>query len=208
MDVLRQLKKRIIDLSYEHNLSHIGSCLTAVEPLYEIYSTKAARDIVVLSEGHAGLALYVILEHFEGRDAVFLLKKYGVHPDRDIENGIHCSAGSLGHGLGIAVGMAIADDSRVVHCLISDGESAEGSIWESLNVIDEFKIKNIVVHVNINGWSAYKKVDVVRLTQMLSAHAPDNLQFHFTDVEQQPFLIGNEAHYKIMSTADYAQAIR
>ncbi len=70
-----------------------------------------------------------------------------------------CSTGSLGLGITIALGRAVANPNRKVWVMISDGESAEGSIWESLKTIEEHNIKNIEVYVNINGLCAYKEVD-------------------------------------------------
>src|SRR5581483_4634993 len=151
---MTKLKKRILDISYKHKLSHIGSCLTAVDIIEEIYKTKKEEDIFVLSCGHAGLALYVILENIYGLDAEELFKKHGVHPNKCIEDKIYCSSGSLGHGLPIAIGMALANKERKIYCLISDGELAEGSIWESLRFINEQQINNIEIYVNINGYSA------------------------------------------------------
>ena len=63
-------------------------------------------------------------------------------------------------GLPIALGRALANPSRKVWVLISDGEAAEGSVWESLKTIEELDIKNIEVYVNINGLCAYKEVDI------------------------------------------------
>ena len=107
------------------------------EIIDEIYKSKNEEDIFILSSGHAALALYVILEKYEGKDAEELFLKHGGHPHRDEENGIYCSTGSLGLGITVAVGRALADKNRKVHVLISDGESAEGSVWEALRFIKE-----------------------------------------------------------------------
>ena len=73
-------------------------------------------------------ALYVVLEKYFGIDAEELLEKHGHHPHRDELNKLHCSTGSLGQGITVAVGRAIANPNRDVYCLISDGECAEGSV--------------------------------------------------------------------------------
>ena len=90
------LKKRILEIAYKHKLSHLGSYLSAVGIVDEIYKTKGADDIFILSSGHAALALYVCLEKYEGADAEELFLKHGGHPHRDEFNGIYCSTGSLG----------------------------------------------------------------------------------------------------------------
>lgn len=196
------LKKRILDIAYKNKLSHIGSYLSSVDIIDEIYANKHKDDIFILSSGHAALALYVVLEKYEGRDAEELFRKYGGHPHRAEEDGIYCSTGSLGTGITIAVGRALANTKRKVYVLISDGECAEGSIWESLRFIQEHPINNIGVHVNINGYAAYDKVDTEYLTNRLKVFLP-NINLHYTSVNQTPFLKGINAHYHVMSEEDY-----
>lgn len=199
---MKELKKRILDIAYKNKLSHLGSYLSSVDIIDEIYSKKHKDDIFILSSGHAALALYVVLEKHEGRDADELFKKHGGHPHRDEENGLYCSTGSLGTGITIAVGRALANPKRKVHVLISDGEAAEGSIWESLRFIKDNHVENIEVYVNINGYAAYDKVDVEYLVVRLRAFLP-SINLYFTTVNQAPFLKGLNAHYHVMSEEDY-----
>ena len=196
------LKKRILDIAYKNKLSHLGSYLSAVDIIDKIYKKKNEEDIFILSSGHAALALYVVIEKYEGKDAEKLFKLYGGHPHRAEKDGIYCSTGSLGTGITIAVGRAIANSKRKVHVLISDGECAEGSVWESLRFIKEHSVDNIEIHVNINGYAAYDKVDSEYLTNRLKSFLP-NINLHFTTVNQLPFLKGLNAHYHIMSEKDY-----
>jgi transketolase len=201
----KDLKKRIIDLSYEHKLSHLSSCLTSVDIIDHIYGKRREDDPFILSAGHAGLSLYVVLEKYLGKDAEELLEKYGVHPSIDKENGIYCSTGSLGQGLPIAVGIALSSPEKQVYCLVSDGETAEGSIWEALRIIEDQKLSNLEVHVNINGWGAYHEVDRQKLIDRLYAfHYP---KLWFTNVRDFPFLVGQDAHYKVMNEEEYKQAL-
>lgn len=206
----KSLKRRIIEISYKHNLSHLGSCITAVDIIKEIYDTKKKDEKFVLSSGHAGLALYVVVEFFGGRSAEEIFAHHGVHPDFCTLCGLDCSAGSLGHGLPIAVGMALADRSKNVYCLISDGECAEGSIWEALRIAGEQKLYNLKIFVNINGYTAYSMLsagDVQMLYKKLKHYSlPLWLQVEFTDVEQLPFLKGQDAHYHVMTEKEYKQA--
>ena len=196
------LKKRILDIAYKNKLSHLGSYLSSVEIIDEIYSKKNPEDIFILSSGHAALALYVVLEKYEGRNAEELFEKYGGHPHRAEEDGIYCSTGSLGTGITIAVGRAVANNCRKVYVLISDGESAEGSIWESLRFIKENHVENIEVYVNINGYAAYDKIDTNYLSNRLKVFLP-NINLRYTTVNQTPFLKGINAHYHVMSETDY-----
>lgn len=200
-EILNKLNKRILEVSINHKLSHLGSCFTALPIIYGIFKIKKPEDKFVLSSGHAGLALYVVLEHFYGVNAESLLEKHGIHPERDLENHIDASTGSLGLGITIASGMALARPDIDIYCLISDGECAEGSVWEALRFLDENKINNIKIHANINGWAAYKKVDVNKLTNRLISFFPD-IDLHFTDVNSTvEFETPLSAHYTIANNS-------
>ena len=202
----RSLKRRIVELSYKYQKSHLGSCLSAVDIIEEIYRLKNKDEKFILSEGHAALALYCVLEKHEGRDPEYLLNKHGIHPEKDEKNGIWCTTGSLGQGLPIALGMSLADRSKNVYCMISDGESAEGSIWEALRIKTDNNVNNLKIYVNLNGYGAYGKIDSIKLTKRLKAFCPD-INIKLTNVEQLPFLKGVDAHYHLMTKMEYAQAI-
>lgn len=199
MKSYNELHNRLLDISYIHNLSHLSSCITTLPILYNIYTQKLDGDIVILSNGHAGLAQYVCMEAFEYKDAEVLFSKCGVHPDKNVDDGIFCSTGSLGLGLPIAIGAAMADAKRVVYCVISDGECCEGSIWESLYFLSKHPLENLIIYVNMNGYSAYDTVDISKLMKILNSFEVKNLhpvdtsqalkQFKFLDEKSI------EAHY-------------
>lgn len=203
--IMRKLKKRAVEISYKHKLSHLGSVLSSMDILYEIYTQKGDSP-VILSNGHAGLALYVILEEFEGKDAEALFLVHGVHPNRDVDNKIFCSTGSLGHGLPIAVGMALANRDEHVYCLISDGECAEGSIWEALNVVKNHNVHNLHIYVNCNWYGAYSVISPYDLKNKLDAFAP-NIRVRETSVEQLPCLKAQAAHYLVLTKEQYEEAL-
>ena len=200
------LKKRIVEIAYKHKLGHLGSYFSALEIIDSIYQKMNKDDIFILSSGHAALALYVCLEKYRGQDAEALFIKHGGHPHWDEEAGIFCSTGSLGLGITIALGRAVANLNRKVYVLISDGEAAEGSVWEALKTIVEQNITNIEVHVNVNGYAAYREVDVNYLESRLKTFLPD-IQIHHTTVEHFPFLKELNAHYHIMKENDYQTAL-
>lgn len=192
---MNTIENRILDISKRHGLSHLGSCLTAVKIIEEIYEEKQPQDRFVLSSGHAGLALYCVLEKYLQVDAEELFEKHGVHPNRDLENGIHCSTGSLGQGLPIALGMALSDRSKTVYCLISDGECAEGSIWEALKAKRDLKVDNLKIYVNCNGYSAYDAVDLEYLEKRLNSFCDVEIRNTSQVLKKYPFLNGIDAHY-------------
>lgn len=203
----KDLKRRILEISHKYHLSHLGSCLTAVDIIDEIYHTKSPTDKFVLSSGHAGLALYTVIEKYEGISAETIWNHHGVHPDRCRSCHIDCSSGSLGHGLGIAVGMALADRSKNVYCLISDGELAEGSIWESLRIAEAAKLENLHIYVNQNGWSAYQSTRIysgIFSIDLLYVDAHKRK----TNTNNFPFLKGLDAHYHVMTDEEYKEAMQ
>lgn len=201
---MNALRKRILNLSYKHDIGHIGSSITAVDIIDEIYEEKTPDDIFILSSGHAGLALYVVLEKRYGLDAEHLYLKHGLHPRRDCRDHIHCSTGSLGCGICVGVGMAIANRNRNIYVLCSDGETGEGSFWEALNFIGDNELTNIYIYVNANGFSACKAVDGDALLKKIQPFLPEEqLFFRATDCGGIPFLNGLSAHYVHMSEANH-----
>src|SRR3990167_4169993 len=95
--------RRIIEISKKLGHNHIGSSLTALPIIEEIYRIKKPEEKFILSYGHAALALYVVL-HPDDDEALPI--KENLHAD---SSWCDCSTGSLGHGLGIAVGMALSN---------------------------------------------------------------------------------------------------
>lgn len=206
----KDLKKRILEISYPRKLSHLGSCLTAVDIIDDIFKIKKPEEKFILSSGHAGLALYVVLEKYFKLDAEKIFEHHGVHPDRCVECKIDCSSGSLGNGLPIAVGMALADRTKDVYCLISDGECSEGSIWEAMRIAWEQKLDNLKVYLNYNHWAAYRPTDntwIPARWKMRNDKRWDNLIQIEANVEQLPFLKGQDAHYHVMNEEEYKQAM-
>lgn len=208
----KDLKKRIIDISYKHKLSHLGSCLTAVDIIDDIYASmkpltfKSWDERFILSAGHAGLALYVVIEKYYGIDAEEIFEHHGVHPDRCKQHYIHTSSGSLGQGLPIAVGVALANRKKKVHCLISDGECAEGSISEAVRIADNLKLENLNIYVNFNGYGAYGETQIYDLPRGIT-----KVEFTGSYGDRKlecllPFLQGQDAHYHVMTEEEYAYA--
>lgn len=221
----KQIRKRLLETIYKVNTSHIGSCVSVIDIIDAVYTVKKPEEKFVLSNGHAAAALYIILEknsYLKNPD----LNELGVHPDRNPKLGIDVSTGSLGQGLPIALGMALANRKKNVYCLISDGECAEGSIWESLRVIHDLKVTNIKVVVSVNGWGAYDPIDSKVLLNRykgfgfkilkVDGHNPDQINkalktkfevptiiFAKTSSEQFEFLKGLDAHYCTMKNTDY-----
>lgn len=199
---MNSLERRIIDISYTEKIGHLSSNLNAVNIIDEIYNTKLTNEPFILSSGHAALALYTVLEKYQGLDAIKLFHKHGVHPHRDLDNQIFCSTGSLGLGITVAVGYALANPDSNVYCLISDGESAEGSVWESLRFIHEHNLTNCKIYVNVNGMMAYDYLDQDYLINRLRAFLPC-INIRQTNIPNWPFANGILTHYYVLKPEDY-----
>lgn len=198
---MNQLIKRVYDISYKNKIGHLSSTLSAVPIIDEIYQNKAEGEKFILSSGHAALALYCVLEKYKGFDAEKLFHEQGVHPHRDLSKDIHCSTGSLGMGITVACGYALANPTEKVYCLISDGECGEGSVWEALRFITEAKLDNLEVYVNINGQIAYDMIDVDYLVKRLQAFLP-KIHLRYS-TPKYSWAEGVLSHYYILKPEDY-----
>ena len=202
------IKQRLLKLLYDHKEEHVGSCFTMVDILDNIFSKKDKNDIVIVSNGHAAYALYTLLEkYYDHINADDLAKRHGGHPNREEKNHIYCSTGSLGSGIIIAVGRALANPDRKVYVTISDGECAEGSVWEALRFIADKKIENIEVHCNANGWACYDTINVNNLEKRLKSFLP-SIIFHRTNFNMLSFLKGLDSHYMIINKEQYKQGLK
>ena len=171
---MKTKREQILDISKNLKLSHIGSCLSVLPILEEIYNKKKPEDKVILDNGHAHLAHLLYTKPGQEAD---LIKQYGIHCDR--KAGCDSSGGSLGHGLGIGIGMALAHPDIKVYVVVSDGSMMEGSNWEALRIRNGLNLWNLEIHCNFNGFSAVAEVNRVLLMHRMSAFA-SYLYPHFT----------------------------
>lgn len=166
----KKIRKSILNLIYNTKSPHIGPSFSVVEILVSLYFKTLRvfpenpfnpdRDRFILSKGHACPALYAVLAErsFIGEDD---LEGFAVnngileqHPNIDLNKGIEVSTGSLGHGLSIGTGMALAgkvDKKQYrVYVLLSDGELNEGSVWEAIMFAGHHKLSNLIAFVDYN----------------------------------------------------------
>ena len=201
------LQRRLVDITYQERLSHLSSTLSALPIIEEIYAERKDDEVFILSNGHAGLALYVVLEKYYGVDPVEMLHTHGIHPGKDAFNHLYCSTGSSGSGLPIAVGRALATPEKRVFCMISDGECAEGSIWESLRFIHEHPVDNLEVYVNINGLGAYDAIDSGYLVKRLQCFLP-RIHIKMSRPPRWSFAEDLLTHYYVLNEENYQEIIR
>ena len=136
-----------------------ATCLEIVDLIY--YELKRPQDAFILSKGHGAIAQYVVLESLGLMDlSQYCRGTLGGHPD--IGPIVEASTGSLGHGLGMAVGMAYAEylkgtDSKV-YVVCSDGELQEGSTWEAVQMAANLKLDNLILFVDLNDYGGMDKI--------------------------------------------------
>jgi transketolase len=162
-------RKRILDVSQRVGALHIApafSCLEMTDVIYHGLMRKP-RDLFLMSKGHGCVSQYVILEDL-GIMPTEEIERYctpqgilGAHPDRG-NPGIEASTGSLGHGLGMAVGMAHAEklketDARI-HVVLSDGELQEGSTWEAAQMAANLRLDNLLLFVDMNDFGGLERI--------------------------------------------------
>jgi transketolase len=159
--IISQLKKRILEMSHKAHEGHIPSAFSILDILWVLYDKiLKPDDKFILSKGHGCMALYVVLAEkgiiSKGELDTFCEfdSNLGGHPDSNKVAGVLASTGSLGHGLPIAVGMAMAfkinKNPARVYCLIGDGECNEGSIWEAVMIASHQRLDNITCIVDYN----------------------------------------------------------
>jgi transketolase len=165
------IRRRNVELVHRAGLGHTGGDLSAADIVATLYLAVLnvdpsnpelpERDRFVMSKGHSSGVLYITLASAGFFDPALLdrymqpLSPLNGHPDRKAVPGVEANTGPLGHGLPIAVGMAIAaalDDSpRRVFCLVGDGELQEGSNWEALMAGGHRGLERLTVIVDRNG---------------------------------------------------------
>lgn len=180
----RQIATIVLEQSRRANVGHIGSALSIADIVAALYSRVLAevdpddpgRDRFVVSKGHAALAIYAAL-YLKGLLSKGELDTYcadasllGVHPDQELK-GVDFTTGSLGQGLSIAAGSALAarlrGDRRRAFALLSDAECDEGALWEAVMFAAHHRLANLVAIIDLNGQQALGYTeDVLSLAPM------------------------------------------
>lgn len=170
----RKLRGKIVEMSHKSSAAHLGSALSCVDILAALYWNTLAidplkpyepgRDRFILSKGHAAMALFTALA-FRGFFPEEMLETFGSvgscleeHPSPGCAPGVEAAAGSLCHGIGLGIGMALAGRIKKipyrVFIIISDGECNEGSTWEAAMFAAGQRLENMCVIIDFNKWQA------------------------------------------------------
>jgi transketolase len=173
-DKALEMRKNLLRLSHDGGWLHIGGDLSLTDIMTVVFQyllhvdpacpNWEGRDRFVLSKGHGAGALYMAMaaRGYFDKEEVFatygrLGSRFGMHPCRDHVPGVEASTGSLGHGLPIAVGLALSAKRRKrthrVVAVVGDGECDEGTVWEAAMAAAHYGLGNLVVFVDKNGLS-------------------------------------------------------
>lgn len=172
-EITKNIRKTIIEMAHTSKSPHVGSALSCVDILSALYFKvlnipvpfSESRDYFLLSKAHAAMALYATLFHkgVMSREQIEgYYKNNGTlpaHTDRSLNDYIEISAGSLGHGLPIAVGLAhsikLKNEKNRVFVLMGDGEMQEGSVWEAAMLAPKLGLNNLTVLIDRNNLQGY-----------------------------------------------------
>lgn len=154
----RMIRRETLALAMSTKHAHIAPAFSIVEILVALYEEVLKNDDkFILSKGHGCLSLYIILRQHGLNPTI------SGHPDLESAQGIECTTGSLGHGLPIGTGMALArklkNKEGNIYVLMSDGECQEGTTWESMLIASHHKLDNLTIIVDYNKMQSLGKIE-------------------------------------------------
>jgi len=187
LDII-DLKRNILTMIHAVQSGHPGGSLSCANLLYLLYTKIMVidqknpkwegRDFFILSKGHAAPALYAVLSKigFIAQKDLKNLRQYGSllqgHPIKNKEMGIEISTGSLGMGLSIGIGCALASrldkNDRKIYVLLGDGELNEGVIWEAAMAANQYKLDNLIAIIDRNGIQSDGSTEEIMALEPLS----------------------------------------
>ena len=173
-DIARTIRGRLVQMSHDSGAPHLGSSLSCVDILVAAYwgvmnldpdnHMDPKRDRLLLSKGHAAPALYACLAYRgffspkELQDYSTYGSRLAQHPAPNSVPGVEAATGSLGHGLSMGVGIAIAANilgqNFKTYVVLSDGECNEGSVWEAAMLAPNHGLGRLVAIIDYNKWQA------------------------------------------------------
>lgn len=230
--MIEKLRNRILEVAIRDGMGHIPSALSILDIVWVLHDkVMTADDQFILSKGHGCMALYAVLEEKGQLD--WSNKLWG-HPKRG--GAILASTGSLGHGLPMAVGLALAKKIKGkkgrVFCVVGDGECNEGTIWESALIAAHHNLDNLVIIVDQN-MSSERALKVTPLLNKfiafglggtaINGHEYNSIMFGLTHKAGRPFALlaettkghgidfmenNPEWHNRRITQEDYEKAIQ
>lgn len=174
---LNKIRYSVLESCHNIKEGHVGSAFSVLEILYVIFKNYFKKHYFILSKGHAAIGVYAVMNHFKilsNKDFKSFCKfnsKLGGHPDSVKLPGLNFSTGSLGHGLpvssGLAFGLKMKKEKKNIICLIGDQELMEGTTWESLHIISNYNLKNILLIIDRNN-SDFRSIKFLDIKKRLA----------------------------------------
>ncbi len=173
------IRYSILKSCYKIKEGHIGSAFSILEIVYVIFKNYIKKNFFILSKGHAAIGVYAVMKNLKllsNKDFDSFCRfnsKLGGHPDSTKLPIFNFSTGSLGHGFpnsaGLAYGLSQKKISKKVICLIGDQELMEGTTWETLHIIENFQIKNLLLIIDRNN-SDFRSIKFINIKKKLKAY--------------------------------------
>ncbi len=206
MKTANQIKKKIIKASYHAGACHIGSALSAIGIIEDIYKVKRRKDIFIFGKA-SGVAAYYCYK-YPLKKATELLKKY---PLASKEAGCIWSGGSIGQAASVGAGMALGDRKRDVYVLLGDGDIQEGQTYETLLFLRQHKLGNLKIYVDRNHLQALgnteKILSITKALKVLKKIFPINVVETIKGRGVSFMENQYEWHYKNITKEGYEEAI-
>jgi len=165
-ELAKRIRFALVQMHHQAQTGHLGGALSCVDILVALYNHPRPPFRLIFSKGHAISALYATLDclAFKSGNVIDSFNQRGSklpeQPSPD-SYGVEWATGSLGHGLSVGVGFALADRlakrDRHTYVLLSDGECQEGSVWEAAMLASSLKLTNLTAIVDANGWQATQR---------------------------------------------------
>lgn len=205
-EIARETRRMVLKYIHKTRSPHIGPSFSIIEILVALYYGflnitpenvfDKNRDRFILSKGHSCLTLYAVLKQkgfISEEDMNGFAVNDGVlaqHPDRSLDKGIELSTGSLGHGLSVGTGIALAgkvDGKTFKTCvLMSDGELNEGSVWEGVMFAAQHKLNNLIAIIDANKMQALGHTrDIINLEPI--SEKWKSFGWHVQDIDGHSF---------------------
>ncbi len=224
--IAAEIRYRIIEMSKTGKAPHLGSSLSCVDLVVAAYfhflridpmqPEHDARDRFILSKGHAVTTLYAVLAErgFFDKSLLKTFNKDGgnlpEHPSPKCVPGVEMATGSLGHGLSVGIGQALAgritNEKNRIMVLMSDGECNEGSVWEAAMFAPAHKLDNLVAIVDFNKWQATgRSEEIMKLSPLKEKWAA--FGWHAIEIDGHDFGQILDAYSQISSAQGKPTAI-
>lgn len=163
-DISCRTRINILQIVHKAKGGHLGGSLSVTDILSSIYAFNGSRDFeVILSKGHCLLAWICVLHEVDEISKEDLLSYYSNgsrfagHPKRGSAKSITWGTGSLGHGLSVCCGKALANPNKKYFCILGDGETNEGSVWEAFMFLSQHNLTNMMVIIDNNKQESLDK---------------------------------------------------